>query len=48
MYSPLSQNVYNCALTSNGQNSSQSFLRSCVQVIILNFAQIKFSISFLY
>ena len=49
MYSCASRkkNLYNCALTSNGQNSFQSFLRGCSWVIILNLAQIKFSISFL-
>ena len=47
MYSPLSlKTLYNCPLTSNGQYSSQSFLRCCSQVIILNLAQIKFPISF--
>ena len=38
----------NCALTSNGQNSSWNFLKGCSWLIILSLAQIKFSISFLY
>ena len=38
---------YNSALTSNRYNNSQSCLRSYSYVIILNLAQIKFSISFL-
>ena len=47
-YSPLSQkNLCNCALTSNGCDSSWSFLRGCSWIIILNLAQIKFSITFL-
>ena len=44
IYSPLSQKTY---LTSNAQNSSQSFLRCSCWIIILKFAWIKFSISFL-
>ena len=31
------KNLYNCALTSNGWSSSQSFLRSSFWVIILKF-----------
>ena len=33
----VSKNLYNCALTSKGWNSSQSFLRCFSQVIILKF-----------
>lgn len=47
MHNPLSQNLYNCAFISNGQNSSQSFLKGCFRVIVLSLARIKFSISFL-
>lgn len=43
----ISKNLYNNALTTNGWNSYQRFLRGCSQVIILNLVQIKFSISFL-
>ena len=43
----VSKNLYNCALTSNGRNSSWSILRCCFQVIILNLTQRTFSISFL-
>ena len=42
MYSPLSQKTYiNCVLTSNGQNSSQSFLRCFSRVISLKFGSNK-------
>ena len=47
MCSPLFQNTYITALTSNWWNSSGSILRSCCMVIILNLAQTKFSTSFL-
>ena len=48
IYRPLSQkNLHNCALTSNGWNSSQGFLRCFSWVVIFNLARIKFSISFL-
>ena len=43
----VSKNLYNYALTSNGWNSSPSFLRGCSWVIILNLTRIKFSTSFL-
>ena len=36
MYSSLSQNLPKCALTSRGLKSSQSFLRACSWVVILN------------
>lgn len=40
---PPSQNLPKCALTSRGSKSSQSFLRACSWVIILNSVQIIFS-----
>ena len=42
----VSKNSYNCVLTSNGWNRSQSFLRGSSWVRILNLAQVKISISF--
>jgi len=48
MYSPLSQkNLYNCALTSNGWNKSQSLLRCSSWAIILKSGSIKIFLFFL-